>query len=104
MRSHSMSTPVSRPPKPSIHFYPDLTDELLKSGKYDIPFKLTYTDTMNAIREMEDDIHTIQMVFATPDTDKIYDCYVHYLDPKTNTQKIGLIGFGTAGIIIREWV
>ena len=23
-------------PKPSIHFYPDVTDEILKSNKYDI--------------------------------------------------------------------
>ena len=37
-------TPVNQAPKPEIHFYPDITDEALKSDKYDIDFTLSYAD------------------------------------------------------------
>lgn len=91
--------------KPSIHFYPDITDELLKSKNYDIPFLYTFASTAAAIEKLEDEIHTLQMSFANQTTARTYDCYVHYMDPTTDTQKIGLIGFGNGGaIMIREWV
>ena len=55
-------------PKPEIHFYPDITDDALKSGNIDIDFSLSYIDTLNKINSHVDDIHTPQMAFANPKT------------------------------------
>lgn len=92
-------------PKPSIHFYPDVTDEILKSNKYDIDWILSYADAMKKINALEDDIHTPQMVFANAKTADSYELFVHYLDIKHDTQRIAHIGFNMKNeVFVKEWV
>lgn len=92
-------------PKPEIHFYPDITDDALKSGNIDIDFSLSYIDTLNKINSHVDDIHTPQMAFANPKTAEVYDCYMHQLDLANGLQKIALIEFARNGeVIVKEWL
>lgn len=100
----SQATPKEQVEKPMIHFYPDVTDEMISSGKYDIPFILSYKDMEQAIAKGEDDIHTCQMVFANPTVAQSYDCYVHYIDAEKETQRIAHIEFNRGQIVIKEWV
>ena len=92
-------------PKPSIHFYPDVTDEVLKSDKYDIEWIFSYADVMKKISNMEDDIHTPQMAFANAKTADTYELYIHYLDTKNDTQRVAHVGFNMKNeVFVKEWV
>ena len=92
-------------PKPEIHFYPDITDDAIKSGAIDIDFTLSYIDVLNKINNGEDDIHTPQMAFANPKTAETYDCYMHKLDLVNGVQTIARIEFSYSGeVIVKEWI
>lgn len=91
-------------PKPEIHFYPDATDELIRSDRYDIDWTLSYADCLAKIGRLED-VWTTQMAFANPKIAETYDCFIHYLDMTNDTQKVGLIDFNSRGeVMIKEWV
>lgn len=97
-------SPKHEGPKPEIHFYPDVTDEILKSDRYDIDWVLSYADVLKKMKEFED-IHTPQMAFANAKTADTYDCYIHYLDLKNDTQKVAHVGFNMRGeVFVKEWV
>lgn len=91
-------------PKPEAHFYPDVTDDVLKSGKYDIEWILSYADTEKAIKAFES-VHTIQMAFANANTADTHDIYIHYLDIVNDTQRVAHVEFNMRNEpIIKEWV
>lgn len=93
-----------RGPKPEIHFYPDATDKLILSDKYDIDWTLSYADCLAKMEKMED-IYTTQMAFANQKTAETYDCYIHFLDMSNDTQRVGLLDFNARGdATIKEWV
>lgn len=93
------------PNKPSIHFYPNITDNDLREEDLDIEFTVSYKDTLDKIQSGIDDIHTVQMSFANPKTAERYRCYIHLVDIKNNTQRIGLLEFANTGeYYIKEWL
>lgn len=97
-------TPVNQAPKPEIHFYPDITDEALKSDKYDIDFTLSYADVKKKMEALED-IWTPQMAFANRYTAEHYTVYIHYLDMENDTQRVAIVDFSLSNeVIVREWV
>lgn len=91
-------------PKPEIHFYPNITDEILKSDRYDIDWTLSYADCLSKIQALED-IYTTQMAFANAKTADDYEVYIHILDFKTETQKVAHVEFNMMNeIVVKEWV
>lgn len=95
----------ANPNKPEIHFYPDVTDEFIKSDEYDIDFTLSYADCLKKISEGVEDIHTPQMAFANPKTAGTYECYMHYIDLKKGTQRIAVVEFSLRGeLVVKEWI
>lgn len=96
--------PVNSGPRPEAHFYPDITDEVLRSNKYDIDFTLSYADALVKIQNLED-IWTVQMALANAKTADAYDCFIHYLDTENNTQKVAHVTFNMRGeVVVKEWV
>lgn len=96
--------PIHSGPKPEAHFYPDITDEVLRSNKYDIDFTLSYADALKKIEKLED-IWTIQMGLANAKTAESYNCFIHYLDTENDTQKVAIVTFNMRGeAILKEWV
>ena len=101
---YKRKSPKYTGPKPEIHFYPDVTDEVLKSDRYDINWTLSYADVLKKINALED-IHTPQMAFANAKTGDAYNCFVHYLDIKNETQRVAHVEFNMRGeVIVKEWV
>lgn len=91
-------------PKPEFHFYPNVTDEVLKSDRYDIDWTLSYADVQKKMANFED-IYSPQMAFANAKTADTYECFVHYLDFKNETQRVAHVGFNMRGeIFVKEWV
>lgn len=96
--------PVHQGPRAEAHFYPTVTDAMLKSDKYNIDWVLSYADCLKKINNLED-VHTTQMAFCNPRTAETHDCYIHKINVNDNTQEIGLVGFDSVGDIkIQEWV
>lgn len=90
--------------KAEAHFYPDITDEMLLSKKYNIEWTLSYADCLKKINNIED-FHTPQMAFCNPRTAETYDCFIHKINPTDNTQEVALVGFNSVGEVqVKEWV
>lgn len=95
---------IDQTPKPEMHFYPNMTDEEMLSGKYDIDFTFSYCDIMQKMKQLVD-IHTPQMQFANPKTEETYNLFIHQISEDRKSQTIGVMKFGQNGdMYIAEWV
>ena len=91
-------------PKPEAHFYPDVSDEILRSDRYDIDWTLSFVDCKRKIDNLED-FWTPQMVFANTEVANTYNVFIHYLDTKNDTQRVARVEFNMRNeIIVKEWV